>query len=214
MNEDFSVQVGRWCELAGSRARQAFLAIGYGALTSVKQKTPVRTGYLRANWQLVRDGAAVPIERAPRQKNLNIERDLLATGANIAGGMAGWTGGAAAGAAIGSAFGGVGAVPGAAIGGVVGGLAGSFAGSEVAQRGVEAAYDAANTREEVSDVRLGEKLVIVNPTSYARAIEYGRQVRGQDGAIRHMAGRGMMQQTIAEMPQIAAMAVAPFVRGG
>lgn len=209
MNEDFSVQVAKWCDLAGARANQAFLAVGYAALSRVKELTPVRTGYLRANWQLVRGDQAVPVERTARQKNLNIEKDLLATGANLAGGAAGWSGGAAAGAAVGTALGGP---VGTAVGGFIGGLAGSFAGGEIAQGATEAAYDAANARPDLGGARIGEKLYIVNPTSYARAIEYGRQAAGGDGMRRHIPGRGMMQQTIAEMPGIAARAVAPFAQ--
>lgn len=60
----------------------------------------------------------------------------------------------------------------------------------------------------IAEVKVGEVLVIVNPTLYARRIEYG--FVGEDSAGRHFnqEGRHMVQQTMAEMPAIAAAALA------
>jgi hypothetical protein len=73
------------------------------------------------------------------------------------------------------------------------------------------AYDAANERAPLAQVQLGEKLRIVNPTSYARSIEYGRNIVTADGKASQTPPRGMVQQTVAEMPEIAAQAIAPFL---
>jgi hypothetical protein len=59
----------------------------------------------------------------------------------------------------------------------------------------------------VMTARIGDVLVILNPTTYARRIEYG--FVGEDKAGRHysQAGHHMVQQTITELPQIAERAL-------
>lgn len=63
-----------------------------------------------------------------------------------------------------------------------------------------------NPEEVVSNLQLGEPFYIVNPTVYARRIEYG--FVGEDSLGRHYneKGRHMMVQTIQEMPIIARVA--------
>ena len=57
---DFSTDVSAWCDRAGQLADVAFRAIGEAALERVKELTPVRTGWLRSNWQAVRRGEVAP----------------------------------------------------------------------------------------------------------------------------------------------------------
>ena len=200
MKDDFSAQVGAWCDLVGARARVAFLAIAYAAQTRVKELTPVDTGYLRANWQIVRGDQAVPVESKPREKNSDTTMDVAAV-----------AGGALAGR--------VGLMAGGALGGILGGPGGAIAGAvalnQVATAIGEAAagggFNSHAARQPVAEVQLGEKLHIVNPTSYARAIEFGRNLTSVDGRETKTAPRAMAQQTVAEMPEIAAKAIAPFM---
>lgn len=49
-NEQFSVDVSRWVEKALGKATAVLHAIVSDGLAEVKELTPVRTGYLRANW--------------------------------------------------------------------------------------------------------------------------------------------------------------------
>lgn len=60
----------------------------------------------------------------------------------------------------------------------------------------------------LSEAKVGDIIVIVNPTAYARRIEYG--FVGEDSAGRHYNQQGvhMVGQTWAEMPQIAQRAIA------
>ncbi|WP_109151568.1 HK97 gp10 family phage protein [Azospirillum sp. TSO5] len=61
----------------------------------------------------------------------------------------------------------------------------------------------APTLEALATARAGDVIYIVNPTAYARAIEYGRTGERKDGTQWVMQGRGMAAQTVAELPQIA-----------
>jgi hypothetical protein len=135
--DPFNVSVKKWIALAGSRADEAFLATCLDAVDRVKQLTPVKTGYLRANWTAVREGDQMPV-------------------------------------------------------------AGSETPAETALAGL----------------KWGETVYIVNPVVYARRIEYG--FVGEDSAGRHynQAGRGMLQQTVQELPQIAEQAVLRIISGG
>ena len=54
--------------------------------------------------------------------------------------------------------------------------------------------------------------MILNPVSYARAIEYGREIQRKDGQTTRTHGRGMVQQTVSELPQIAQRVVASLTR--
>lgn len=65
----------------------------------------------------------------------------------------------------------------------------------------------------IARAEVGQVLVIVNPTAYARRIEYG--FVGEDSAGRHFnqEGRHMMGQTISELPTIAATALARITGG-
>ena len=55
----------------------------------------------------------------------------------------------------------------------------------------------------IQQLRLGQVVVILNPTVYARRIEYG--FVGEDSLGRHynQSGRHMVAQTLAELPAIA-----------
>lgn len=147
--EDFVADVSRWCERAEERGNEALLAIGEAVLAKVKERTPVRTGWLRANWQIVVKGEAIGMtqdrggERTPGP--------FSAQGTQGAGGVT------------------------------------------VSLRG---------------RVELGDTLQIVNPVSYAAAIEFGREIHLKDGNTKHIAGRAMVQQTMAEIEDIAREAIA------
>jgi hypothetical protein len=127
---DFSVDVARWVDKAKKRAEEAFQATAEAAVNRVKDLTPVRTGYLRANWTAIRDGDAEPTP---------------------------------------------GTVP--------------------------------DPMTAIDQAPLGSTLVVLNPVVYARRVEYG--FVGEDSLGRHynQPGRHMTQQTVAEMPSIAAAAV-------
>lgn len=60
----------------------------------------------------------------------------------------------------------------------------------------------------IQDLRVGQVVIILNPTVYARRIEYG--FVGEDSAGRHynQQGRHMAAQTAAELPAIAERALA------
>jgi hypothetical protein len=62
--------------------------------------------------------------------------------------------------------------------------------------------------------RVGDVIVIVNPTVYARVVEYG--FVGVDSLGRHHNRQGvhMMAQTMAELPAIADRALSRLGRGG
>lgn len=62
--DPFDVQIGQWVARAKERGRLAFVATAEDALAEVKELTPVKTGYLRANWTAIRAGDAVPVEGA------------------------------------------------------------------------------------------------------------------------------------------------------
>lgn len=59
----------------------------------------------------------------------------------------------------------------------------------------------------IARLQVGDKIIILNPVEYARRIEFG--FVGEDSRGRHynQAGRGMVQQTLVEMPDIAERAV-------
>ncbi len=57
---DFSVDVASWVDKALMRAEEAFQATAEGAVNRVKDLTPVKTGYLRANWTAIHAEDAEP----------------------------------------------------------------------------------------------------------------------------------------------------------
>lgn len=125
---DFSVDVRAWVDKAKQKAEAAFQATAQDAVNRVKQLTPVKTGYLRANWSAIKDGDAEPKPGMP-------------------------------------------------------------AGDQA-----------------IKHAELGDKIIVVNPTAYARRIEYGFVGQDADGRHYNQPGRHMTQQTIAEMPRIAEQA--------
>lgn len=131
---DFSVEVEQWINQALSKSEAIFRGIGAASLARVKELTPVKTGYLRANFSLV------------------ISLDLMPT----------------TGAAV----------------------------------------------DMSSQAKLGDTLYIVNPVTYARRVEYGFHGKDSLGRTYHQIGRGMVTQTIAEMPQIAARVLSEMLGAG
>ena len=66
----------------------------------------------------------------------------------------------------------------------------------------------------IAKARIGDVVFIVNPVIYARRVEYG--FIGEDGLGRSFSqrGRGMVQQVVVELPEIAAQAVRRINREG
>ena len=123
---EFSLSVEAWVAKAKALADTAFQATALDAVGTVKSLTPVRTGYLRANWTVMLNDDAVPVAgRVPDPETV------------------------------------------------------------------------------IAELRVGDVLAIVNPVVYAARVEYG--FVGEDSLGRHynQPGRGMMQQTIAKLPEIA-----------
>jgi hypothetical protein len=57
--------------------------------------------------------------------------------------------------------------------------------------------------EVIAKLAAGDQVYIVNPVPYAMRIEFGYVGMDSKGRFYDQKGRGMMQQTIAEMPRIA-----------
>ena len=55
----------------------------------------------------------------------------------------------------------------------------------------------------IREAKIGDVIYVVNPVPYARRIEYGFAGKDSLGRTFNTRGRGMVQQTVAEMPQIA-----------
>jgi hypothetical protein len=131
---DFAVSVKKWVEQAKGRQAEAFIGIALAAEKRLKELTPVKSGYLRANWVATLDPDIRPREGGNTSIQLN------------------------------------------------------------------------------SSMLNGQVIYIVNPVQYARRIEYGFVGTDALGRYYNQPGRGMMQQTIKELPQIARQVVAE-VRG-
>ncbi len=68
---------------------------------------------------------------------------------------------------------------------------------EVIRPGQEPAQD------HIADLTFGKSFYIVNPVVYAMRVEYGFNGEDSRGRMYHQHARGMAQQTIKELPQIA-----------
>lgn len=133
---DFAVSVRRWVEQAKGRAQDAFQATAMDAAGRVKELTPVKTGYLRANWVDLTSLSALP------------KPSMAAT-----------------------------------IGG------------------------------SIRNAKLGDTIYVVNPVAYARRIEYGFVGEDSLGRRFNQHGRGMVAQTVTELPAIAQRAAARYAEG-
>jgi hypothetical protein len=161
MADDFDVQVGQWVRRARENARIAFVAIGFEALSRVKELTPVRTGWLRSNWQIQREGEAVPVQRSAIPTDPVEAQRLL----------------------------------------------------DQLKAEAEEGRSPAALAEAAAQAQLGEKLRIVNPVIYARAVEYGREIERKDGGITTTTAAGMAAQTALEIPEMA-RAIVDAIRQG
>ena len=78
MSDDpFTVSVKKWVDKAHAHSDQALQAIAWAALQRVQELTPVRTGTLRAGWQIVRPGDEMPIAKR-EEENLAMVLSLRA----------------------------------------------------------------------------------------------------------------------------------------
>lgn len=66
----------------------------------------------------------------------------------------------------------------------------------------------------IAAAHAGDTIIILNPVVYARRIEYGFIGEDSAGKTYNQQGRHMVAQTVSEMPQIAARAVARINGGG
>lgn len=123
---DFSEDVSRWAIRMGARADLFVQVLAMEATNRVKQLTPVRTGFLRSNWTVIRRGDAEPVAGA-----------------------------------------------------------------------------VADASKAIATIKAGDIVTIINPTRYARRIEYGFVGADSLGRTYHQQGHHMMTQTIAELPSIA-----------
>lgn len=132
MDDPFLVSIDAFIARAKDRQDRVVRAIAEDSLARVKELTPVKTGYLRANWTIVLGADARAIE-------------------------------------------------------------GARAGDSAAV---------------ILQLKAGDFFTLVNPTIYARRIEFGFVGRDKSGREYDVKGTGMMQQVITEMPQIAQAAIA------
>lgn len=138
MDDPFLVSVDAFIAKAKARNELVLRAIAEDVLFRIKQLTPVRTGYLRSNWTIVRGQATVELSGDREQASLAV----------------------------------------------------------------------------ILQLRAGDTFTILNPVVYCARVEAG--FTGEDSLGRHYDQKGahMMQQTITELPQIAAAAIARVVAGG
>lgn len=234
--DSFTVDVTQWVDRAGQRAEEAIWAIAEAALERVKELTPVRTGNLRANWQVVREDEGSAILRKAEATAKVGSTALGLAGRNVVGSILGGgvtfseqiregrsateagevatasVAGAIVGAAAGQATGalaGSAVLPGigTAVGGFVGGAAGSYLGENLGQFTLETAIGPA------TGPAITYRLLIINPVIYARAVEFGRVIQKNDGSEVHTHASGMVAQTVNEMPQIAERALSRLQQG-
>jgi Bacteriophage HK97-gp10, putative tail-component len=137
MSDSFSLDVEKYVARARGLADAAFQATALDAINTVKSFTPVRTGFLRANWTVVKNNDEVPLPSRVQTPELVI-----------------------------------------------------------------------------ASLRIGDRLLIVNPVVYARRVEFG--FIGTDKRGRHydQMGAGMMQRTMDLLPEIARKATERVMDGG
>lgn len=70
-----------------------------------------------------------------------------------------------------------------------------------------------NDLSAIDRAKAGDVLQVVNPVKYARRIEYGFVGTDAKGRAFNQPGRGMVQQTVKEIPLIATKAVDRVKRG-
>lgn len=63
-------------------------------------------------------------------------------------------------------------------------------------------------RIDLSWVKAGDVIRVVNPVSYARSVEFGWTIHRKDGEERRVEGRHMALRTVMELPQIADRVIA------
>lgn len=71
-----------------------------------------------------------------------------------------------------------------------------------------------NLGEAIAQAKIGDTIYILNPVVYARRIEYGFVGEDSLGRRYNQPGRGMVQQVLAELPEIAESAVVSVSSGG
>lgn len=137
MTLQFSLSVEQWVDQQKARSEEAFRATALDAVSMVKSLTPVKTGFLRANWTVIRNNDQIPMPSAEQHPEAVI-----------------------------------------------------------------------------ASLRLGDMLLIVNPVPYAARVNYG--FVGVDSLGRHydQKGVGMLEQTIAMLPEIARLAAQRVNSGG
>ncbi len=78
MDDPLLVAVDAWIEKARDRQDRVLRAIAEDCLARVKELTPVKTGYLRANWVLMKGGSAEAIAGARAEDSVAVVLTLKA----------------------------------------------------------------------------------------------------------------------------------------
>lgn len=78
MDDPFLVSIDEWVAKAKGRADLVVRAIAEDCLARVKELTPVKTGYLRANWVLMKGGQAQAIAGDRQEESLAVIAQLRA----------------------------------------------------------------------------------------------------------------------------------------
>ena len=65
----------------------------------------------------------------------------------------------------------------------------------------------------IAEIKAGDRVTIVNPVVYALRVEFGFVGEDSRGRTYDQRGRGMVQKTLAKMPEIARRAVARVEAG-
>jgi hypothetical protein len=137
MSESFSLEVERWVIKAKDLADAAFQATAMDTVNTVKSYTPVRTGFLRANWTVVKNNDEIPVPARVQ-----------------------------------------------------------------------------TPEKTIATLRLGDRLLIVNPVVYAARVEFGFVGTDKLGRHYNQVGAGMMQRTMDQLPEIARAATERVMQGG
>lgn len=67
---------------------------------------------------------------------------------------------------------------------------------------------------DLTGIKAGDIIRIVNPTAYARPVEFGYSIKLKAGGERHVEGRYMATRTVAELPRIAERVIRDIAGGG
>lgn len=70
---DFAADIKKWVAKTKQNAELVFQNVAQETLTRIKERTPVKTGYLRANWVVTTSPDAIPVQGTKDEAALNAE---------------------------------------------------------------------------------------------------------------------------------------------